>query len=146
MSKTDDTMSSNEEHWYVVPELEVKIPQSWINLIQYCQDNLPFGDLRVEISNSQPGKRLKETPSIRFDKQSTQVKDGVYYLIQSLDIRVSEYWVNLIQWCQSYFVKGVIEFRLVSGQPTELLYVNQNMNFSKPETIPPGIPLSFSRT
>lgn len=137
---------NDEELWYVVPELEVKIHQSWINLIQYCQDNLPFGDLRVEISNGQPGKRLKETPSIRFDKQSVQVKGGVSYLIQSLDFRVHEYWVNCIQWCQNYVVSGIIEFRLVGSLPTELLGVKQNVNFSKPETIPDGLPLSFSKT
>ena len=133
-----------EELWYVVPELEVRVHQSWVALVKYCQDSLPHGTLRVKIANAQPAKRLKETPSIRFDKQPQPIK-GIQYVIPSLDIRIHEYWINLIQWCQNYFVSGEIEFKLVSGQPTELIGAHQNVRFDKPETIPTGIPLDFSK-
>jgi len=139
-------MSKAEDKWYIVPELEVRVHESWVTLIQYCQQSLPFGDIKIEISNAQPGKRLKETPNIRFDKQPSAMKDGVWYTISSLDVRVHEYWINLIQWCQNYFAAGTLEFRLVNAQPTELLGVHQRVYFSKPETIPTGTPLDFIKT
>ena len=137
-------MPKTEERWYIVPEIEVRVHESWINLIKYCQENIPYGDLKIEVNNGQPSRRLKETPSIRFDKQpSTPVKNGVYYLIQSLDMRIHEHWINLINWVQRYFQSGMLEFRLVGGQPTELLSGKQRVDFSKPETIPSGMPLEF---
>lgn len=137
-------MSKKEEIWYVVPEIEVRVHQSWVRLIKYCEENLPYGDLKIQVSNSMPTRRVKETPSIRFDKNNSK-SDGISYLIPSLDIHVHEYWVNLIQWCQNYFVKGEIEFRLVNSLPTDLLSAKQDTRFDKPETIPSGMPLNFSR-
>ena len=132
------------EQWYIVPELEVRIHQSWVDMINYCKDNLPYGDIKIQIANAMPTKRLKETPKIRFDKQSSvKIKTGQWYLIPSTGEHIHEYWINLIQWCQNYFVKGVIEFRLIGGQPTELLAAKQDIRFDKPETIPAGEPLVF---
>jgi len=134
-----------EEIWYVVPEIEIRVHESWIELIRYCQNNLPYGDLKVNISNARPGKRLKEIPSIRFDKPMASRTDGIYYLIASLDFRVHEYWINLIKWCQDYFMKGELELRLINSCPTDLLSVKQEVRFDKPDTIPKGIPLNFTK-
>ena len=138
-------MAKKEEFWYVVPEIEVRVHESWINLIKWCQENLPYGELKIQIANSQPTKRLKEIPSIRFDKQAPVKSNGTWYLIPSLDIRVHEYWINLIQWCQNYFIKGKIDFRLVNALPTELIAAKQEFRFDKPDTIPLGVPLEFSK-
>lgn len=139
-------MAKIEEKLYLVPEIDVKISRSWINLVQYCQGSFPYGDLYVEIDNGQPGKRLKEVPSIRFDIQP-KVKEGLCYIIQSLDVRIQQSWINMIQWCQITFVSGKIGIRIISAQPTELLSAKQNpVNFSKLETIPTGgMPLNFER-
>ncbi len=138
-------MPKTEEITYLVPEVDITVSQAWVNLIQYSQENLPYGDLYIEINNGQPGKRIKEIPSIRFDKQPV-IKEGVNYIIQSLDIRIPKSWIDMIQWVQNYFISGRLGFRLVSAQPTELLSAKSNMNFSKPETIPSGMPLDFNRT
>ena len=134
----------NEETTYLVPELEVRISQSWVNLIKYCQESLPYGSMKIEVNNGQPGKKVKEKPSIRFDKSPPSNKAfGNVYLVQSLDIRIPEPWINLIQWCQNYFNSGTLEFELVAAQPTELRGVSQKVNFSRPETIPVGLPLEY---
>ena len=135
---------NDEEKWYVVPEIEVRVHQSWITLIKYCQETLPYGDLYIEINNGQAGKRIKEIPSIRFDKHPTS-REGVNYIIQSLDVRISKSWIDMIQWIQTYFISGKFGFRIISAQPTELLMTKQKVDFSKPETIPTGMPLDFSR-
>jgi len=133
-----------EEITYLVPEINVRISSAWVTLITYCQENLPHGSLKIEINNAQPGKKLKEVPAIRFDKAAPlKAGNGNVYLVQSLDIRIPQSWINLIQWCQNFFNSGIIEFKLVAAQPTDLLGVSQRMNFSKPETIPAGLPLSF---
>lgn len=138
-------MPKTEEKWYLVPEIEVRVHESWINLVQYCQENIPFGDLTIKVANGQPTKRLKEVPSIRFDKQAALMKDGKWYVIPSIDVRVHEYWINMVQWCQNYFISGTLSFRLVGGQPTDLLKAEQEVNFSRPKTIPNGIPLNFTK-
>ena len=138
-------MKKTEEKWYVVPEIEVRVHESWVTLITYCQDNFPYGELKVKINNAQPGKRIKETPVIRFDKKTSKISDGRSYIIPSLDVRVHEYWINLIQWCQNCFVAGDLEFTLVGGQPIELMGAHQSVRFDKPETIPNGVPLNFDR-
>ncbi len=138
-------MVTKAENFYIVPEIEVKIHGSWIDLIQYCQKTLSYGDLKIQISNTIPTKRIREVPNIRFDKQQTNMKSGVTYYIKSIDVHVNECWVYLVQWCQSYFVTGILEFRLVGAVPTELLSADQKVDFSKPQTIPPGIPLKFSK-
>jgi len=132
-----------EDQWYVVPELEVRIHQSWVTLIRYCQETLPYGDLRVQIANALPTKKLKESPKIRFDKRN-KANNSMCYVIPSTGDRIHESWINLIQWCQNYFMSGTIEFRLVNSQPTDLLNAQQSVRFDKPETIPDGSPLNFS--
>lgn len=140
------TSSKREEIWYVVPEIEVRVHESWVNLIQYCQESLPYGDLRIEIANAQPTRKLKETPSIRFDKQlSGRGDNGKNYLIASLNVYVNENWINLIQWCQNYFTKGKLSFKLHNATPTDLLSAEQEVRFDKPETIPSGMPLQFTK-
>lgn len=133
----------SDEELYLVPELNVKISLAWIKLVEYCQENLRFGTLKIEINNGQPGKKLKEIPSIRFDKPSAPKKTGNVYLVKSLDIRIPESWINMVIWCQNVFNSGTIEFDLTAAQPTELISAVQKVNFSKPETIPAGMPLVF---
>jgi len=62
---------TNDDRWYLVPELEVRVHESWINLVQYCRDQMPFGDIKIRIVNGQPTQLLEQKPSIRFDKQGT---------------------------------------------------------------------------
>ncbi len=138
-------MVKKDEIWYVVPEVEVRIHSSWINLIQYCKDNIPYGSIRIQVSNSQPTKRSNETPSIRFDKITPGKVEGNWYLIPSIGVYVHECWVNLVQWCQNYFPKGELEIKLVNGQPIDLLSAKQEIRFDKKETIPEGTPLNFSK-
>ncbi len=64
-------MPKVEEKLYLVPELEIRISQSWINLISYCQEKFPYGDLTVRIVNAQPTDLLESRPRVRFDKVST---------------------------------------------------------------------------
>ena len=139
-------MPKVEEITYLVPEVNVTVTQAWINHIRYCQDNLPYGDIYLEINNGQPGKKIKEIPSIRFDKQHSVIKGEMGYIIQSLDMRIPKSWIDMILWVQEHFASGKIGYRLVSAQPTELLMAKQNVNFSRPETIPCGLPLNFSRS
>ena len=130
-----------EEQWYVVPELEVRVHQSWVTLIKYCQEFFPYGDIKIQIANALPTKRVKETPNIRFDKPAIPKLTGNWYVIPSTNDRIHEYWVNLIQWCQNYFVKGEIEIKIVAGQPADLITAKQDMRFDRPDTIPPNAPL-----
>ena len=137
--------SESEEVTYLVPEIDLTVTQAWITLISYCQENLPYGDLFIEVNNGQPGKRVKEVPSVRFDKPAPMQKEGQVYLIQSLSMQIPKPWIDLIQWCQEYFVSGTMGFRIVNSSPTELLQAKQKVNFSKPETIPGGIPLEIDK-
>ena len=61
--------SKSEEKWYLVPEIEVRVHESWINLVQYCRDQLPYGDIKLRIVNGQPTELLEQKAKIRFDKQ-----------------------------------------------------------------------------
>lgn len=143
-TKSGKKKSEPKENWYVVPDIELRVHESWVNLIVYTAMNLPFGDLEIEINNGQPTKRLKEKPNIRFDKQvSRSAKNGTWYYIESLDVHIHEYWINLIRWCQDYFTSGKLEIRLVVGCPTELISASQKVYFNRPETIPLGVPLEF---
>lgn len=138
-------VTKTEEQTYLVPEIELTITQAWITLIAYCQECLPYGDLFIEVNNAQPGKKIKEVPSVRFDKPSTSVREGPTYLIKSLNMQIPKPWIDLIQWCQEYFSFGKLGFRIVKAYPTELLQAKQKVDFSKPETIPSGIPLEFDK-
>ena len=139
-------MSRTKETTYLVPEINITITSAWVNLITYCQANLPYGNLFIEINNGEPRRKVKEVPSIRFDKNDVpRDKDEKIYVIQSLDIRIPESWINMINWVQSYFVSGRLGFKLIAARPTELIEAVQKANFSKPETIPNGVPLNFDR-
>ena len=48
-----------------------KIPASWLRLIQYCQTELPHGELKVRIVNGEPTALLEAHRAIRFDKSET---------------------------------------------------------------------------
>lgn len=137
-------MQKNNDIWYIVPEIEVRVHESWIRLIQYCQESLPYGELKIQVANAIPTKKIKETPNIRFDKQISKI-NGTSYLISSIDVHVHEHWINMIQWCQNYFTKGEMEFKLVNACPTDLVSVKQDIRFDKSETIPNGLPMNFSR-
>ena len=62
-------MPKNEEKWYLVPDVEIRIHESWINLVRYCQDQIPFGDIKIRIVNGQPTELLEAKAKVRFDKQ-----------------------------------------------------------------------------
>ena len=64
-------MPKAKEQWYLVPEIEVRIPESWINVIRYCQEQLPFGDIRIRIVNGAPTELLESCPRVRFDRPTT---------------------------------------------------------------------------
>jgi len=61
----------SEEKWYLVPDLEIRISESWINFIAYCQEKFPHGDITIRIVNAQPTDLLDQKPRVRFDKPST---------------------------------------------------------------------------
>ena len=64
-------MSKTEEKWYVVPELEIRVHESWINLVHWCQEQMPYGDIKIRIVNGQPTELLEQKARVRFDKQVT---------------------------------------------------------------------------
>lgn len=135
--------SKTEETWYVVPEVEIRIHSSWIELVKHCQDSLRHGSIKFKINNAIPGKIIKETPKIRFDVSNAAATKQPNYYIESIDIKVPVAWVNLVSWAQNYFVAGAIELKIVNACPTELISAEQDVRFDKPETIPPGLPLKF---
>ena len=69
-------MPKTEEKWYVVPELEVRVHESWINLVNWCQTQAPYADIELRIVNGQPTELLSCKPKVRFDKQ-TSVPQGL---------------------------------------------------------------------
>ena len=64
-------MAKLDERWYVVPELEIRVHESWINLVHWCQNNAPFADIEIRIVNGQPTELLGCKPKVRFDKQAS---------------------------------------------------------------------------
>lgn len=63
------TKSKTEERVFIVPELDVRVPESWVRLVRWCQVAFPNGDIKIKIVNSQPTKLLEYKPDIRFDKE-----------------------------------------------------------------------------
>ena len=59
----------NEDKIYLIPELEIRVPESWIRLVRYCQTEFPNGDLKIRVVNSQPTEMLESKPRVRFDKE-----------------------------------------------------------------------------
>ena len=82
---------NQDERYYMVPELEIRVHESWINLVRWCQEQMPFGDIKVRIVNGQPTELLEKIPRVRFDKQTTIPKES-----QHEDTKVL---TNLIQYC-----------------------------------------------
>lgn len=65
------TRKPAEEKVYIVPELEIRISESWVNLIHWCQTSFPHGDIKIKIVNGLPTELLEQHAKIRFDKQNT---------------------------------------------------------------------------
>lgn len=56
---------------YLIPELEIRISQSWVRLVRFCQVEFPHGDLKVRIVNGQPTELVEAKRKIRFDKEQS---------------------------------------------------------------------------
>ena len=52
-------------------QIEIRVSESWIRLIRFCQVELPHGDLKVRIVNGQPTELLEAKRKVRFDKEET---------------------------------------------------------------------------
>jgi hypothetical protein len=70
-------MKKVEERVFVVPELQVRVNESWVRLVRWCQVSFPHGDLKIRIVNAQPTELLEERRRIRFDKEDTLSSDLV---------------------------------------------------------------------
>ena len=73
----------------------------------------------------------------------TRKEEEKVYLIPELDVRITEPWVNLINWCQTNAPYADIEVRLVNGQPTELIQCKPKIRFDKQKSLPNGVPVKF---
>jgi hypothetical protein len=60
---------SPEEKFYIVPELNIRVSESWVNLVFWCQNEMPNGEIKVKIVNGQPTELLEKKERVRFDKQ-----------------------------------------------------------------------------
>ena len=69
-------MPKIEEKWYLVPDIEIRIPESWINVVRYCQEELPFGDIKIRIVNGAPTELVESRPRIRFDRPPVTISNG----------------------------------------------------------------------
>jgi len=66
---TTETKQSKRE--ILVPEVEVRISESWINFIQWSKNNIPNGQICFTIANGEPVKLITKytETNIRFDKR-----------------------------------------------------------------------------
>ncbi len=62
------TKTTKEVEDYLIPELNIRVSMSWLNLITFCQGSLPYGDISVKIVNGQPTELLDKKEKIRFDR------------------------------------------------------------------------------
>ncbi len=60
-----------EDKVYLIPELDVRVTEAWVNFINWCQQTAPYADIAIRIVNGQPTKLISCTPDIRFDKQAS---------------------------------------------------------------------------
>lgn len=62
-----------EDKDFLVPEIEVRISESWINLIQWCKLNIPHGQVCVELNNGEPGNLIHDHTKVKinFGRKST---------------------------------------------------------------------------
>jgi len=58
-----------EDRVWVVPELEVRVSESWIRFVRWCQTEMPYGRVTVQIVNAQPTRMVDHKPDVRFDKE-----------------------------------------------------------------------------
>ena len=66
----------NEEKVFIVPELQIRVSESWVRLVRYCQVNFPNGELKIRIVNAQPTELLEQKAKIRFDKE--EIIPGIF--------------------------------------------------------------------
>lgn len=62
----------------------MKVTRSWVNLIQFCRDSIPYGQMCVEIVNSEP-RDMDEKHTfakVRFDRPQTI--PGIFANFQSI--------------------------------------------------------------
>lgn len=64
-------MTSKDEKVFVVPGTEIRVTIPWLNLIVFCQDEVPYGEVTVKIVNGQPTLLVRSQRDIRFDKDDT---------------------------------------------------------------------------
>ena len=60
-----------KEKEYIVPGLEIRISESWVRFVRFCQTRVPNGDIKIKVVNAQPTKLLEVKPDVRFDKEET---------------------------------------------------------------------------
>jgi hypothetical protein len=65
-----------EEKVYIVPEINIRVSESWINLIYWCQTQCPHGDIEIKIVNGLPTDLVSWKPRIRFDKSNSIPSDS----------------------------------------------------------------------
>lgn len=63
-------MKQDEKVW-VVPDLEVRVNESWVRLVRFCQTQLTHGTIKIRIVHAQPTELIEAKRSIRFDKEET---------------------------------------------------------------------------
>jgi len=58
----------------LVPEIDVRISESWINFIQWCKCNIPHGQVCVELNGGEPGNLIHDHTKVKinFGKKSMQ--------------------------------------------------------------------------
>ena len=56
-----------------LPEIEVRISQSWVRFIQWCKVNVPHGQICIRTVNGEPTDLVPEYTKrkIRFDKEES---------------------------------------------------------------------------
>ena len=64
-------MSNNVKNTAPPEAIEVRVSQSWVRLVRFCQTELPHGDLKIRIVNAQPTELLEAKRKVRFDKEET---------------------------------------------------------------------------
>ena len=64
-------MKKDDEKMYLIPELNVKISEPWVNLISWCQTTCPHGTIELKIVNGLPTDLISWKPKIMFDKPSS---------------------------------------------------------------------------
>ena len=61
--------TKQQDRVWFVPQLEVRISESWVRMVRRCQTEFPDGVMRLTIANAEPKSVLDWKPNIRFDKE-----------------------------------------------------------------------------